>query len=128
MKRCLAAVTVLCAFAITARSDESAVGHMVFFELKEKTPEAKKKLVDECYKYLKNHDGVIYFSAGPRAMDQKEAVSAADWDVALHLVFKDGAALKKYIASPDHVKFVNDNKASWKGVKVYDSHLDAERK
>ena len=128
MKRFLVAVTVLCAFAITARADETAVGHMVFFDLKEKTPEAKKKLVDECYKYLKNHDGVLYFSAGPRAEDQKEPVSATDWDVALHIVFKDGAALKKYIAHPEHVKFVNENKASWKGVKVYDSKLDAERK
>jgi Stress responsive A/B Barrel Domain len=128
MKRFLVAVTVLCCLSVTARADETAVGHMVFFELKEKTPEAKKKLVDSCYKYLKNHDGVLYFSAGPRAEDQKEAVSAADWDVALHIVFKDAPALKKYIAHAEHVKFVNENKATWKGVKVYDSHLDAERK
>jgi hypothetical protein len=128
MSRFLVATTVVVAFAITARADETAVGHMVFFELKDKTPEAKKKLVDACYKYLKHHDGVLYFSAGPRAEDQKEPVSATDWDVALHIVFKDTAALKKYIGHPDHVKFVDENKAAWKGVKVYDSHLDAERK
>jgi Stress responsive A/B Barrel Domain len=128
MTRFLAAVTVLCALAITARADETAVGHMVFFELKEKTPEAKKKLVDACYKYLKNHDGVLYFSAGPRAEDAKEAVSAIDWDVALHIVFKDSASLKAYAKHADHLKFIDENKAGWKGVKVYDSHLDVERK
>jgi hypothetical protein len=128
MKRFLAAVTVVCAFAITARADETAIGHMVFFDLKDKSPESKKKLVDACYKYLKNHDGVLYFSAGPRAEEAKEAVSATDWDVALHIVFKDKASLDKYLPHPDHKKFVDENKAGWKGVKVYDSHLDPSRK
>ena len=128
MKRFLAILTVMCAFAITARADETAVGHMVFFELKDKSPEAKKTLVDACYKYLKHHDGVLYFSAGPRAADQKEPVSATDWDVALHVVFKDATSLKKYASHPDHLKFIAENKANWKGVKVYDSHLDPDRK
>ena len=67
MKSFLAAVTVACAFAITARAEEPAIGHMVFFELKDKSAESKQKLVDACYKLLKNHEGVLYFSAGPRA-------------------------------------------------------------
>src|SRR5262245_12021706 len=128
MTRFLATVTALCALSVTARADETAVGHMVFFELKDKSPEAKKKLVDACYKYLKNHDGVLYFSAGPRAEDQKEKVSAADWDVALHIVFKDKASLQKYIPHADHKKFIDENKADWKGVKVYDSYVDPDRK
>ena len=128
MMRFLAAVTALVALSITARADETAVGHMVFFELKDKSPEAQKKLVDACYKYLKHHDGVLYFSAGPRATDAKEAVSATDWDVALHIVFKDTASLKKYATHPDHLKFISENKDGWKGVKVYDSHVDPDRK
>jgi hypothetical protein len=128
MTRFLTAVTVALALAVTARADEPAIGHMVFFELKDKSAESKKKLVDACYKYLKDHDGVLYFSAGPRAEDAKEPVSATDWDVALHIVFKDKASLDKYIPHPNHKKFVDENKASWKGVKVYDSHLDPGRK
>lgn len=128
MMRFLVTLTVVCAFAITARADETAVGHMVFFELKDKSPAAKKKLVDACYKYLKNLDGVIYFSAGPRDEDSKEPVSATDFDVALHVVFKDAASHKKYLTHPDHLKFVAENKDGWKGVKVYDSHVDPERK
>ena len=128
MTRFLATVTALCALTVTARAGETAVAHMVYFELKDKSPEARKKLVDACYKYLKNHDGVLYFSAGPRAEDVKEKVSAADWDVALHIVFKDKAALQKYGPHPDHQKFISENKDNWKGVKVYDSKIDPERK
>ena len=128
MKSLIAAVTVVCAFAISARADEPAIGHMVFFELKDKSKESKQKLVDACYKLLKNHEGVLYFSAGPRAEEIKEGVSAADWDVALHIVFKDKKSLDTYIPHPDHKKFVDENKSVWKGVKVYDSHLDVSRK
>ena len=128
MTRLLATLTALLALAVTARADEPAVGHMVSFELKDKSAEAKKKLVDACCKYLKNHEGVLYFSAGVRAEDVKEPVSAADWDVAMHIVFKDKAALRKYGPHPDHRKFIDENKANWKGVKVYDSLLDPSRK
>ena len=128
MKSCLATLTVVLAFAITARADEPAVGHMVFFELKDKSDASKKKLVDACYKYLKDHEGVLYFSAGVRAEDVKEPVSAADWDVALHIVFKTKAALQKYGPHPDHQKFIAENRDNWKGVKVYDSVVDPDRK
>jgi len=128
MKHFLASLTVFLAFAITSRADEPAVGHMVFFELKDKSAESKKKLVDACYKYLKDHDGVLYFSAGVRAEDVKEKVSAADWDVGLHIVFKDKAALAKYGPHPAHQKFIAENKENWKGVKVYDSLIDSSRK
>ena len=128
MKSMLATVTAVLALSVTARADEMGIGHMVFFELKDKSAESKKKLVDACYKYLKNHDGVLYFSAGPRAEDAKEAVSAMDWDVALHIVFKDKASLDKYAPHPDHKKFIDENEANWKGVKVYDSHIDPNRK
>ena len=126
--RFLTAVTAVLALSVTARADETAVAHMVFFELKDKSPEARKKLVDACYKYLKNHEGVLYFSAGPRAEDVKEKVSAADWDVGLHIVFKDKAALQKYGPHPDHQKFISENRDNWKGVKVYDSVVDPDRK
>lgn len=128
MKRFLVILTAMCAVAITARADEPAVGHMVFFELKEKSADNKKKLVDECYKYLKDHEGVLYFSAGGRAEDIKEGPSAKDWDVALHIIFKDKKSLETYAKHPQHLKFIAENKDSWKGVKVYDSLIDASRK
>jgi hypothetical protein len=63
-----------------------------------------------------------------RAEDVKEKVSASDWDVGLHIVFKDKAALDKYARHPDHLKFIAENRENWKGVKVYDSLIDPSRK
>ena len=53
-------------------------------------------------------------------------MNAKDWDVALHLVFKNKAAHDKYAVHPEHIKFIDENKANWKSVKVFDSHIDAE--
>ncbi|MBO0701092.1 MAG: Dabb family protein [Zavarzinella sp.] len=128
MKHVFATLTVALVLSVTARADDPAVVHNVFFELKDKSADAKKKLVDACYKYLKSHDGVLHFGAGVRAEDVKEKVSAADWDVGLHIVFKDKASLAKYARHPDHLKFIAENKENWKGVKVYDSEIDPSRK
>jgi len=128
MKRLLAAITLALMFSTTASADEPAIGHMVFFQLKESTPEGRKKLVDACYKHLNDHEGVLYFSAGARGDDFKAAVNATDWDVALHLVFKDKKSFDAYLPHPRHLKFVEENKEVWKSVKVYDSLVDAARK
>ncbi len=45
------------------------VGHMVFFTLKDSTPGNREKLVSACDKYLADHDGVAYYSAGAIAED-----------------------------------------------------------
>ena len=128
MKRCLAAVAVAVALAVPVRADEPAVAHMVYFQLKDNSAENQKKLVEACKKYLKNHEGVLYFSAGVRAAKIAEPVSAKDWDVALHLVFKNKAALDKYGPHADHQKFIAENKDNWKSVKVFDSLIEAEAK
>ena len=40
-----------------------------------------------------------------------------DWDVALHLVFADKAAHDKYQDHPEHLKFIEENKANWEKVR-----------
>ena len=107
----------------TARADEPQIGHMVFFQLKDNTPAEKQKLVAACQKYLKNHDGVVYFSAGAIAEEFKRDVNVQDWDVALHLVFKNKAAHDKYQDAKTHLQFIEENKANWKKVRVFDSEL-----
>ncbi|MCI0701537.1 MAG: Dabb family protein [Planctomycetia bacterium] len=97
------------------------IGHMVYFKLKDNTPENRKKLVDACEKYLANHDGVIFFSAGVISDDFKRDVNDRDWDVALHLVFVDKAAHDKYQDHKEHLKFIDENKANWAKVRVFDS-------
>ncbi len=40
------------------------IGHMVYFKLKESGAENKQKLVAACKKYLSDHEGTVFFSAG----------------------------------------------------------------
>ena len=133
---CLAALAAAFAVGLTApavkaepRAAKAAqkagpqIGHMVFFTLKDATPENRKKLVAACEKYLGGHDGVVYFSAGVRAAAFDRDVNDKDWDVALHLVFADKAAHDKYQDHPRHKKFIDENKDNWAKVRVFDSEL-----
>lgn len=110
-------------FAGSSRADEPQIGHMVFFQLKESSPVERQKLVDSCKKYLKDHDGVVYFSAGAISDDFKREVNDREWDVALHLVFKNKASHDKYQDAKTHVQFIDENKANWKKVRVFDSEI-----
>jgi hypothetical protein len=109
--------------ATTAYAEEPQIGHMVFFTMKEPTAENKNKLAAACKKYLKDHDGVVYFSAGVISDDFKRDVNDREWEVALHLVFKNKAAHDKYQDHPQHLKFIDENKAMWKKVRVFDSEI-----
>jgi hypothetical protein len=116
-----AVAVVICAAAV--RADEPQIGHMVFFQLKDNSPAARQKLVDACKKYLKEHDGVVYFSAGAIAEEFKRDVNDRDFDVALHLVFKNKASHDKYATAKTHLQFIEENKANWKKVRVFDSEI-----
>jgi len=127
MLRLLTAAALVCACVTVASAEDKKpapmIGHMVYFKLKDNTPESRKKLVSACEKYLADHDGVVFFSAGVRAEDFKRDVNDLDWDVALHLVFVDKAAHDKYQDHPEHKKFIEENKANWAKVRVFDSEL-----
>jgi hypothetical protein len=98
---------------------------VVFFTLKDHSKESRMKMVDACKTYLTGHDGTISFSVGTIAEDVKEPVSDRDFDVAVHLVFRDKAANEAYQAHPRHKKFIEENKATWAKVRVFDSYLAA---
>jgi hypothetical protein len=66
---------------------------------------------------------VVFFSAGVVGDDFKREVNDRDWDVALHLVFVDKAAHDKYAVDKEHLKFIEEHKANWAKVRVFDSEL-----
>lgn len=99
------------------------LAHMVFFELKESTPENRDKLVAACQKYLTDHPGTVHFSAGTRAEEYDREVNDQQFDVALHVVFKDKASHDAYQTAPRHLEFIEQNKALWSGVRVFDSYV-----
>ncbi len=103
------------------------LAHMVFFALKDHSAGSRDALVAACQKYLTKHEGVVSFSVGTIAEDVVEPnVSVRNFDVALHVVFENKAARDTYLVHPRHVAFVDENKASFAGVRVFDSYLAAE--
>jgi Stress responsive A/B Barrel Domain len=102
------------------------LSHDVYFTLKEKTPEARKKLVDACKKYLTNHPGSVFFAAGVLAEDLNRPVNDRDFDVALHIVFKDKESHDKYQDADRHKQFIEENKDGWAKVRVFDSVVETQ--
>ena len=133
MTRFAAAVLAVCLAAVPsltqdkgekpARGKGPAIGHMVYFKLKNPSPESRMKLVAACQKYLEDHEGVTFFAAGVISDDFKREVNDRDWDVALHLVFDSKASHDKYQDHPQHLKFIEENKDSWAKVRVFDSEF-----
>jgi hypothetical protein len=104
-----------------APAAEANIVHNVYFSLNDPSPEAKQKLVAACKKYLSKHPGTVYFSAGTLAAEFDRPVNDRDFDVALHLVFKNKAAHDQYQEAATHKQFIEENKAGWKKVRVFDS-------
>jgi hypothetical protein len=121
----LAAVVCL---PITAHAREPQLAHMVYFQLKERSGDAKEKLVAACQEYLSGHEGTVYFSAGVLAADLDREVNDTNFDVSLNLVFRNRAAHDTYQTHPRHLKFIAENKAAWSNVRVFDSYLAAPRR
>ena len=108
-----------------APAKEPMVAHMVYFKLKESTPENRAKLVAACKKYLADHDGVVFFSAGVVAADFKRDVNDRDWDVGLHVVFKTKADHDHYQdKSERHQTFIAAGKELWAKVRVFDALIE----
>lgn len=98
--------------------------HNVYFTLHENTAENREKLLADCRKYLVRHPGVVFFACGTLS-DLNRPVNDRAFDVGLHVVFQDRAAHDAYQVSADHVKFIEENRASWKQVRVFDSDCPA---
>jgi len=119
----------IAAFAVVGGRERTAaeedkgpmLAHNVYFALKDNSAETRKTLVDACKKYLRNHAGEVFFAAGTRAEDLNREVNDHDFDVALHIVFKDKAAHDKYQDDKRHKQFIAENKDNWKKVRVFDS-------
>ncbi len=109
---------------VAASATEPMIVHNVYFSLKDGSPAAKKKLVEACRKYLAKHAGTVYFAAGTLAEEYDRPVNDRDFDVGLHLVFKNKAAHDQYQTDARHLKFIEENKESWKKVRVFDSKVE----
>ena len=99
------------------------LGHMVYFTLKDRSPAAVEKLLGDCRKYLTDHPGTVLFACGRLVPDLVRPVNQTDFDVALQVVFESRAAHDAYQIAPRHVQFIEENKANWAKVRVFDADV-----
>jgi hypothetical protein len=97
--------------------------HDVYFTLNDNSEATRAKLVKDCYKYLSKHPGVVFFAAGERVEAHERDVNIRDWEVSLHIVFKNKNYHDQYQKAHDHYKFIDENKENWKSVRVFDSFI-----
>ena len=122
---CLVVSAAACCLFVAAatQAEDKMLAHDVYFSLKDKSPAGKEKLVAACKKYLAGHPGTVWFSAGPLAEEFQREVNDRDFDVALHVVFKDKAAHDVYQTAERHLKFIDECQDTWEKVRVFDSYV-----
>jgi Stress responsive A/B Barrel Domain len=109
--------------AATGADDGPQVAHMVYFKLKDGSGANRAKLAAACKLFLTGHEGTVSFAVGTIAGDLNGPFNDPNFDVSLHLVFVNKAALDKYHTHARHDKFVEENKETWEKVRVFDSYL-----
>jgi hypothetical protein len=100
------------------------LSHNVFFSLHDNSPAAAQRLVAACKTYLTGHPGTCFFAAGTLADEYQRPVNDRAFDVALHVIFTDGPSHDAYQQAPRHLTFIEENKANWKQVRVFDSRVE----
>ncbi len=100
---------------------DTMLAHCVFFTLADNSPEACEALVAACRERLSGHSGTVFFAAGTLA-DLDRPVNDCDFDVALQVVFDSRASHDRYQTAEQHLKFIEENKANWANVRVFDSN------
>jgi hypothetical protein len=121
------AAVLLIAAAPNPKNTQPMLSHDVFFKLKDPSATARQTLVDACQKYLSDHPGTVWFSAGVLAPEFDRPVNDRDFDVALHVVFADKAAHDQYQTAPKHEQFIQEQRDNWESVRVFDSWVQSAR-
>jgi hypothetical protein len=103
---------------------EALLAHNVYFTLTDSSAPAVNRLLDACKKYLSKHAGTIFFAVGARATELARPVNDQEFDVGLHIIFQNQAAHDAYQVAPLHERFVEENKSTWKKVRVFDSLVE----
>jgi hypothetical protein len=131
MRKCVLPIAVVVIVSITGctsgifenQQKSPQLVHDVYFTLNDDSQIARSKLVEDCYKYLSNHPGIVYFAAGELVESHQRDVNVRDWQVSLHIVFKSKDCHDQYQNASNHHKFIEENKANWKSVRVFDSFI-----
>ncbi|HZT82820.1 MAG TPA: Dabb family protein [Gemmataceae bacterium] len=103
---------------------EPLLAHNVYFTLIDNSPAARAKLLEACRKHLTGHPGTVFFACGTVEDSLRRPVNDLDFDVGLHILFENKAAHDAYQVAPRHEQFIEENRANWKKVRVFDSSVE----
>jgi hypothetical protein len=95
--------------------------HNVYFSLSDRSEAARQRLLDACRRHLAGHAGIVLFACGELCAELAREVNERDWDVGLHIVFKDKAAHDHYQQTEAHLAFIAENRDNWARVRVFDT-------
>jgi hypothetical protein len=100
------------------------LAHNVFFTLRDNSPAKVQALLDACRKYLTVQPGIVFFVCGKLEPELAREVNDRGFDVGLHIVFTDRASHDIYQDDAQHQRFIAENKANWKQVRVFDTLVE----
>jgi Stress responsive A/B Barrel Domain len=95
--------------------------HSVYFWLKPDLSAAQRAHFRAEVQKLGAITSVAKIYVAPPAKIEERAVTDRSFDIALTIVFADGAAHDAYQVDPLHLAFVAGNKESWVKVQIFDS-------
>jgi heme-degrading monooxygenase HmoA len=101
------------------------LAHSVFFSLNDRSEAAIQKMLGDCRRYLTSHPGILFFACGTPNQELTRPVNDRDFDVALHIVFDSKEAHDAYQDAPSHHRFISENKANWRQVRVFDADVES---
>ena len=103
--------------------DKKNLAHNVFFTLKDTSETVVKTLIEDCYTYLKDLPGIIYFSAGSLVPELNSNTNVTDYNVGLHIIFADKSYHDQYEVAEKHKIFIKRNSANWAKIRVFDTYV-----
>ena len=95
--------------------------HNVYFKLKDSSKTKIGNFIEDCHSYLARLDGIHSFACGLRETRVDRPVNDKDFDVSLHIIFRDKEAHDSYQVAGPHEEFVQRNKPNWEVVRVFDT-------
>ena len=119
----LGAATTASATTRTAQTNKKQLAHHVFFWLK--NPNSKEDLnrLLEGLRTLEKIESVRKIHIGVPASTEKRDVVDSSYSASELIFFDDVAGQDAYQVHPRHVQFIEENRANWEKVRVFDAYV-----
>lgn len=99
------------------------ISQVVTFALKDASPERVEALISDCRRSLSSHPGTRFFAVGTLSPHLDSPANVRDFQVALHLVFEDAEAHRRYQTSEAHLSFIERNRSNWAAARILNTNV-----